>query len=175
MAARSRTGANMRFFEFDNSKYKSMNVWSKILGTPPSHGAPLPRSATQTPTRLVMPVDAPVTQPFGKVSSRGSHPGADLGSPSGTPLRAPISGQVVQAVMGSSACGGTIAIQNGNVRHRFCHCRQINVKPGDQVRQGQVVGQTGGGRTDPGAGLSTGPHLHWEKYVAGQLVNPLAE
>lgn len=114
-----------------------------------------------------MPVNAPVTQPFGKVSHRGTHPGVDLGAPVGTPIRSPITGSIVAAKMDRSNCGGTISVQAGDEQHLFCHCSQIDVQVGDRVRKGQVVGRTGN------TGRSTGPHLHWERRVAGARTDPM--
>jgi murein DD-endopeptidase MepM/ murein hydrolase activator NlpD len=45
---------------------------------------------------------------------------------------------------------------------------RILVEPGSLVRQGQLIGYVGS------TGLSTGPHLHYETYRAGQAVNPLS-
>ena len=131
-------------------------------------------SATST-----MPVNGTVTSAFGKrraptAGATTSHPGVDLAAATGTSVRSPISGNVVYASMDNNACGGTIAISNSKEKHRFCHCSKINVKVGQHVEQGDVVGLTGGGKSDPGHGVSTGPHLHWEKYIAGSLVNPMS-
>ena len=144
--------------------------YNTVMALPDSPDAP----TDKTDVKSGMPVNAPVTQQFGHVSQLGRHPGTDLGAPVGTPVHAPISGQVVYAEIDSNACGGTIAIQSGGVKHRFCHCSSIKVHVGDVVEKGDVVGYTGGGKGQPGAGLSTGPHLHWEKYIAGNLVDPMA-
>ena len=134
-----------------------------------------------TDDSTIKPVNASVTSPFGprrepKPGASANHLGVDLGSAVGTPVKAPISGRVTQAVMSTNACGGTIAISNGTVQHRFCHCSKINVQVGQDVEQGAVVGLTGGGPGTPGAGVSTGPHLHWEKKIlaTNTLTNPLA-
>jgi murein DD-endopeptidase MepM/ murein hydrolase activator NlpD len=123
----------------------------------------------------INPVQGPVNSKFGEPRKGRSHPGVDIGAQSGTPIKAPITGQVTQAEMSSNDCGGTIAISDGNVQHRFCHCSKINVSVGQYVKQGAVVGLTGGGKRDAGRGRSSGPHLHWEKKLAsGGLVNPMA-
>jgi hypothetical protein len=71
-------------------------------------------------------------------------------------------------------CGGTIDIDYGNgYWSRFCHCRKIDVKPGDIVKRGQVVGLTGGRKGETGAGNSGGPHLHFTLKKDGRLVNPM--
>jgi len=138
-------------------------------------------AAGSTDDSTIKPVNAPVTSPFGprrapKPGASANHLGVDLGSAAGTPVKAPISGRVTQAVMANNACGGTIAISNGTVQHRFCHCSKIDVRVGDEVEQGEVVGLTGGGAGNPGAGTSTGPHLHWEKKIlaTNTPVNPMA-
>jgi murein DD-endopeptidase MepM/ murein hydrolase activator NlpD len=119
------------------------------------------------------PVNAPVTQPYAKVSSRGKHPGVDLGSKMGTPVAAPIDGQVTFAGLKGN-CGNMLIIQGGNEMHKFCHLLTIKVSVGDKVSAGDTVAMSGGGQAGPGKGLSTGPHLHWEKYVAGTQVDPMA-
>ena len=130
----------------------------------------------------IRPVDGRVSSPFGNrihpvTGKRQSHAGVDIPARNGTPIKAPISGKVTQAVSDSSgACGGTIAISNGKIQHRFCHCSDVDVRVGQKVSQGDIVGMTGGVPGQPGAGTSTGPHLHWEKknLASGQLMNPVA-
>jgi len=114
------------------------------------------------------PLDAPVTQPFG---NKG-HPGVDLGSKMGTPVHAPIGGTVQEAGV-ERGCGNTVSIINGSEKHRFCHLISINVQPGQAVKAGDVIGVSGGAQGGATQGWSTGPHLHWEKYIAGRLVNPM--
>lgn len=138
------------------------------------------RDRAQASVKNIMPVDGRVTSPFGSrhsptAGASSNHLGVDLASSTGTPVRSPISGKVVYASMDDNNCGGTIAILSTNkVKHRFCHCSKIDVVVGQHVEQGEVVGLTGGGKNDPGHGTSTGPHLHWEKQVAGRLVDPIS-
>jgi len=130
----------------------------------------------------IRPVDGRVSSPFGNrthpvTGQPQSHAGVDIPARKGTPIKAPVSGKVTQAVSDSSgACGGTIAISNGKFQHRFCHCSDVDVRVGQQVSQGDIIGLTGGKPGDEGAGTSTGPHLHWEKknLASGQLMNPVA-
>lgn len=163
--------------EAEPISYPKTNVSSRTVAAKPLYG---PSSKTTQPsyadsTTEIKPVIGPVTSKFGAARKGRSHPGADIGVPSGTKIQAPITGQVTQAVMSSDGCGGTIAISNGKTQHRFCHCSKINVTVGQYVKQGDIVGLTGGGKSDTGRGHSTGPHLHWEKKLAsGDLINPLA-
>jgi pyrimidine deaminase RibD-like protein/peptidoglycan hydrolase-like protein with peptidoglycan-binding domain len=135
--------------------------------------------APQKDKPSIMPVNGRLTSAFGNRKApvpgiTNNHPGVDIAVPTGTAVRSPIAGKVEYASMDNNACGGTIAISNGREKHRFCHCSKIDVRVGQVIQQGDVIGLTGGGARDPGRGLSTGPHLHWEKYIAGNLVDPLS-
>ena len=136
-------------------------------------------SGSKGPEQQITPVNGPITSKFGlrNISVKGAssaHRAVDIGVPVGTPVKAPISGTVVEAKPDSKGCGGTISIANGDVKHRFCHCSKINVRVGDEVEQGDIVGLTGGRPGARGAGTSSGPHLHWEKYVSNVPRNPIA-
>ena len=69
--------------------------------------------------------------------------------------------------------GNVIEIKNedGSIV-RYCHLSKINVSKGDEIEPNTVVGQTGGAKGDPGAGNSTGPHLHFEYLVGNKEVDP---
>jgi murein DD-endopeptidase MepM/ murein hydrolase activator NlpD len=115
-----------------------------------------------------------VTSNFGEKRSYESHPGVDLKASSGTEIKSPADGKILNAKFSDGACGGTIQIEHGNgFISRYCHCKDIRVSPGQIVKQGEVVGLTGGAKGDKGAGRSTGPHLHFELKKNGQLVDPL--
>jgi murein DD-endopeptidase MepM/ murein hydrolase activator NlpD len=112
---------------------------------------------------------------FGEDREDGPHTGVDLPVPVGTKVKAPMNGIITVADMNfNSKCGGTIDIDYKNgYTSRFCHMSKINVEVGDQVEQGQVVGLSGGERNTPGAGRTTGPHLHWTFKLNGELVDPI--
>ena len=115
-----------------------------------------------------------VTSQYGVKRSTGNHPGVDLRASSGTEIKSPSDGKVVDAKFSDGACGGTIQIEHGNgFKSRYCHCKEIRVNVGQSVKQGEVVGSSGGAKGDKGAGSSTGPHLHFELKKNGQLVDPL--
>jgi murein DD-endopeptidase MepM/ murein hydrolase activator NlpD len=50
---------------------------------------------------------------------------------------------------------------------RYAHLSTMLVRPGDRVERGQTIGQIGT------TGRVTGPHLHYELLVNGQLTDPL--
>jgi len=117
--------------------------------------------------------DTKLNSPFGQRWGR-MHAGADLSASSGTQIKSPLDGEVIDAEIRNDACGGTIYIKHAdNIKTRYCHCKQINVSKGEIVKKGQVIGLTGGASGDPGKGRSSGPHLHFEVYKDGKVVDPM--
>jgi predicted chitinase len=115
-----------------------------------------------------------VTHPFGEPRSSAPHNGVDLATASGTPVSSPADGEVIVAnINGNSIVGGTIRIKHANdIITGYCHIKQVDVSTGDQVKQGQVIGLSGGGADDIGKGNSTGPHLHFTVTVNNEVVDP---
>jgi len=105
---------------------------------------------------------AVTTSPFGwrlhpVLGSWIMHSGRDLAAPEGTPVVAALSGRVLS----SGDAGGyglAIEVEHESPQRRtlYGHLSELYVKPGDSVRQGEVIGRVGS------TGLSTGPHLHFE-------------
>jgi murein DD-endopeptidase MepM/ murein hydrolase activator NlpD len=99
------------------------------------------------------------------------HRGVDYAGPSGSPVVAPAAGRVSLIgfeSQGFKVHGNTIGIDHGQgVLSIFLHLSRINVKEGDFVKPGQVIGTVGS------TGASTGPHLHWGLYVHGISVDPV--
>ena len=124
----------------------------------------------------VMP-PVPMSRIISGFGPRGGkmHSGVDIGVASGTQIKSPADGEIVDADFKPGSCGGTIAIKHGdNLKTRYCHCKQINVSKGDIVKQGDIIGLTGGDFSDKGRGNSQGPHLHLEVYTNGFPVDPLS-
>lgn len=95
------------------------------------------------------------------------HSGVDVAAPAGTPIKAPAAGIVRLAEGNMYFEGGLIFIDHGQwLESAFLHLSQIDVKPGDLVRTGQVIGAVGA------TGRATGPHMHWSLKWAGTLVDP---
>lgn len=94
------------------------------------------------------------------------HTGLDFRSASGDPVRATAYGKVVTAGW-QGGYGKMVEIDHGNnLSTRYGHLSEINVKVGDLVRIGQVIGAVGS------TGRSTGPHLHYETRIDGDAVDP---
>ncbi|MFC5488049.1 M23 family metallopeptidase [Dokdonella soli] len=87
---------------------------------------------------------------------KSPHSGMDIAVPQGTAIKAPASGLVTFADPDLYLTGGTVLIDHGHgVSSNFLHLSRIDVKVGDRVGQGQVIGAVGM------TGRATGPHLHW--------------
>jgi len=78
---------------------------------------------------------------------------------------------VVTFAGGNACCsyGLYVVIEHGNgYQTLYAHLSKVSVSVGERVSQGELIGY--GGRT----GYATGPHLHFEVYVNGAVVDPLA-
>lgn len=110
----------------------------------------------------------------------GPHSGLDIrtlidGSPSmGLTLRAPAAGIVVKTIHNGRYTGNAVYISHGDIMTVFLHLSAIYVQEDDFVAIGQTIGLTGGAPGHPGAGLSSGPHLHFEVRQNGIPVDPCA-
>ena len=128
-------------------------------------------------TSILEPVPFPskLKSNFGEKRQYETHPGMDIPTPVGTKVIAPMDGEVVVADFNfNPLCGATIDIDYKNgFWSRFCHLSRIDVKQGDEVKQGQVVGLSSGKVGEPGAGKTTGPHLHFALKKNGDLVDPI--
>ena len=95
------------------------------------------------------------------------HGGADLPGATGTPVHSAQRGLVVLAE-GLFFAGNTVVVDHGLGIYTFYgHLSEIDVKAGDRVEAGTVLGKVGA------TGRVTGPHLHWGLTVERARVNPL--
>ncbi|MDB5737454.1 MAG: family peptidase [Sphingomonas bacterium] len=97
------------------------------------------------------------------------HSGEDIAVPQGTPIRAPADGVVILAATGAPFTleGHLLMVAHGmGLDSAFLHLNHIDVKVGDIVRQGQVIGESGM------TGRATGPHLHWALTWRGERIDP---
>lgn len=112
--------------------------------------------------RFVWPVHGRISGVFGSQRILGGvpmnpHGGFDIAAPAGTPLTAPADATVALAGPPKFSLEGNLLIlDHGNhLFSSFLHMSRIDVKVGQKVKQGQVVGAVGM------TGRATGPHLHW--------------
>ena len=99
------------------------------------------------------------------------HRGVDYAGDYGSPVIAPAAGRVALVgyeKQGYKVHGNIVGLDHGQgVEGIFIHLNSIQVKSGDLVKAGQVIGTLGV------TGAATGPHLHWSLYVNGQAVDPV--
>jgi len=113
-----------------------------------------------------------VSSPFGPRWG-GRHDGVDLAAVD-EPIKSLADGTVIATYNDKYPCGGTIVIQHSDgYTTGFCHMQKINVEAGQKVKQGDVIGISGGGKGDPGKGRSTGKHLHLTIRKNGTPVDPM--
>lgn len=126
-----------------------------------------------TPSNLVLdkPVNGPLSSPFGlrrffNGEERNPHSGLDFAVPAGTPIKTPAAGKVI--LIGNYFFNGnTVFVDHGQgFISMFCHMSKIDVKLGDQLPRGGVVGRVGA------TGRATGPHMHWNVSLNDARVDP---
>ncbi|MBA2932707.1 M23 family metallopeptidase [Sphingomonas sp. CGMCC 1.13654] len=123
---------------------------------------------------FIWPVNGRISGAFGAQrvynGEKGSyHSGEDVAVPTGTPVRAPADGVVILAATGDPFTleGHLLMVAHGmGLDSAFLHLSHIDVKVGDVVKQGQVIGESGM------TGRATGPHLHWALTWRGERIDP---
>ena len=142
-----------RELELQNAAYRqfSPNVPSNVLFDPPVKG--------------------PLSSPFGlkrffNGEPRAPHSGLDFAVPTGTPVVAPAVGKVI--LTGDYFFNGnTVFLDHGQgLISMYCHLSVIDVKVGDTLSRGQVLGKVGA------TGRVTGAHLHWNVSLNDARVDP---
>ena len=104
--------------------------------------------------------------PFTK--KRRFHYGMDFTTKRGTPIYASGNGIVKRADNRSSGYGKHIRIDHGfGYVSLYAHLSKYNVRRGQKVRRGDIIGYVGN------TGRSAGPHLHYEIIKDNQKINPL--
>ena len=95
------------------------------------------------------------------------HNGVDIPAPYGTPIYATADG-IVGRAQRLGGYGNYVEIEHGNaIETRYGHMSSFIVRPGQQVKKGDVIGYVGS------TGRSTGNHLHYEVRIDGEPVNPM--
>jgi murein DD-endopeptidase MepM/ murein hydrolase activator NlpD len=95
------------------------------------------------------------------------HRGVDYGLPKGYRVRAPAAGVVIEATFDLGWGANVIRFQQGRYVHTFGHVSEFDWIEGRKAAEDAILGLSGGVPGDPGAGNSSGAHLHWEVWDQG--------
>ncbi len=121
------------------------------IQTGPDFGVPFAKSVNWGQTSGFGPRISPITK---KIKN---HNGIDLKAELGTEVLAVSDGLVRLAETVDSNNGHLIELSHHSpMSSRYHHLDEVRVKPGQQVKKGDVIGTVGN------TGLSLGPHLHLE-------------
>lgn len=129
--------------------------------------------SARQPSNLLFdkPVAGPLSSPFGlrrffNGEERNPHSGLDFVARQGTPIKAPAAGKVI--LLGDYFFNGkTVFLDHGQgLISMFCHLSAIDVRLGDEITRGGVLGKVGA------TGRATGPHLHWNISLNDARVDP---
>ena len=122
---------------------------------------------------FIWPVTGRISGVFGSQRIYAGEPGAphsgvDVARPTGTPIVAPADGVVTLAAETPFTLEGyLLMIDHGmGLNSAFLHLSRIDVRPGQRVAQGQLLGAIGT------SGRSTGPHLHWGMKWQDERIDP---
>jgi len=138
----------------------------------------LPAGAGPSGIKLSWPLlGGTITQPFGPTSFvlepplgpyAHFHTGIDIAAALGSPVLAAADGVVVAVAHTYVGNGNYVIVAHGSgVLTLYAHLLDTAVTPGARVTRGEVLGREGS------SGYSTGPHLHFEVRVNGQVTDPL--
>tara|TARA_R110001592_G_scaffold325782_3_gene606114 strand:+ start:38054 stop:38917 length:864 start_codon:yes stop_codon:yes gene_type:complete len=98
---------------------------------------------------------------------RKMHTGMDFTAPTGTHIFATGDGVVESVISSKRGYGNHIVIKHQfGYKTRYAHMSRFNVKKGQKVKRGDIIGFVGN------TGSSTGPHLHYEVEKDNRKVNP---
>jgi len=122
--------------------------------------------------KFIVPLNTKITSSFGKArvyndTLKGYHSGTDFRAKVGTPITASNDGIIILA-KDRFYSGGSVIIDHGQgIYTCYYHMSKFDVKKGDEVKRGQLLGLSGA------TGRVTGPHLHFSVRVSGIQVDPL--
>jgi len=131
----------------------------------------LNNTLTYVPLRRPLTGELDMSSPFGVrmdpfVREAAMHTGIDFRGSVGDPVHATAAGKIAKAGW-EGGYGQMVEIDHGEgLSTRYGHLSEIDVRVGQNVHIGQVIGRVGS------TGRSTGPHLHYETRINGEAVNP---
>lgn len=120
---------------------------------------------------FTLPVKGKLSSQFGlrrffNKQARKPHSGIDIAAPKGTPIAAPASGKII-STGNYFFNGNTVLIDHGQgLVTMYCHMDRIDVKPDQNIKQGEPIGTIGM------TGRVTGPHVHWSVSMNDARIDP---
>jgi murein DD-endopeptidase MepM/ murein hydrolase activator NlpD len=155
-------------FHNDNQQYDA--VWFQEPGQKGNYydmdGKSLSRSYLASPLTFSRKSSGFAMRLHPIFNTQQAHLGVDYAAPTGTPAMTVGDGVVIFAAR-QNGYGNVVEVRHGNGHTTlYAHLSKINVRTGQTVQKGQVIGAVGS------TGWSTGPHLHFEFRVNGVHVDP---
>lgn len=118
---------------------------------------------------MILPLKGTISSRFGPRQATeivsANHAGIDIAVNEGTVFIAAMAGKVT-LVSSQGGYGNHVYIEKDDVITLYAHCKTIYVKEGEDIVQGQQIGEVGQ------TGNATGPHLHFEIRKQNRVVNP---
>ncbi|MDN5331666.1 MAG: hypothetical protein PWP45_891 [Tepidanaerobacteraceae bacterium] len=159
-------------YEMDLAKLLDGIETQKLIRDIPAFNTVFKKETSSLPSKgLVAPLNGKVTSGFGRrfhplLKVERMHNGIDIEQAEGTPVKAAGNGTVIQAAE-DAELGRLVKIRHeGDVVTVYAHLKNVYVKTGDKVTQGQIIGTVGK------TGLAENPHLHFEIWEKGMAVDP---
>ena len=121
---------------------------------------------------FIKPVEGRISGKFGgqrimNGEKRNPHMGLDIAAPEGTDIKSSSDGIIALAGKDYFYSGNVVVINHGHGLFTiYAHMKDISVKKGDKIKQGDVIGTVGK------TGRATGPHLHWGASLNGTRFDP---
>lgn len=142
------------------------------LERPRKRKAKMLRTETIPDVDFIWPVSGRISSIFGlrrffNEQERNPHNGLDIAATEGTPVKATAKGTVIEAG-DFFFSGNMIFLDHGQgIISLYAHLSRINVKAGDVINRGDIIGAVGQ------TGRVTGPHLHFAVIANQTLIDPL--
>ena len=130
------------------------------------------RTETIPKVDFIWPADGRISSVFGlrrffNEQERKPHNGLDIAADTGTPVKATADGTVIDAG-DFFFSGNMVFLDHGQgIISLYAHMNRIDIKPGDIVKQGDIIGTVGQ------TGRATGPHLHFAVFANKTLIDPV--